>query len=445
MMLAGPPGLFSHVTLPHASALDRIRSGDGRLIDFVNPEALKGLDDPNASGGTRPAGNLAWQANAERLQAELRQDLHFLLGKRQVQANPRADAVRVFIVAGLFGGFGTGAWAPLRSTLWALSDEFGVRLDLMPFFVVPGVHSGKDRVNSRAVAYAVIKELVADASDCRWFRDSSRGLECAGNERVRSRDALFISDSNNAPCPKLLPPPNLNALGSEVLEALIFTPVGDLIETQLGDFSKAGARLTPNGESCHGRTIGLSEIRLNRERLYRYSSSVAKLDFLDRAAREGPEEVIRQEAVAWIESLRLGFAPVPQGAAGELMRRARSSRILERFRSLFRGACEKLGAREVVRTGRSLRDLALTNSGNFEGAVEDQIRPVAEEAEANLKALVVRMACDSARGPAYAGHWVRICGGCIDAVLEMYRQESALLHEKTRKRMQARNQSRKNC
>jgi len=429
-----PPGVFSLVPLPDPAAIDRIRSGDTHLVDFVNPEALRGLDDPNASGGTRPNGNLAWQANSDRIRAELRRDLHFLMGKRQIRANPRADAVRVFVAVGLFGGFGTGTWAALRTALNALAAEFGVRLDIAPLFVLPGIHLSKDRVNSHGAAYGVLKETVAEASDSRWVRDSSRGLDCSVNEHVRFRAPVVISDTNNAPnCPKILSIENLIALAGDTLAVLIFTPLGDVVETQLGDFSKAGARLTPAGESCHGRTIGMSTIDFDRERQFRYSRALAALAFLERAAWEGREDEVRQEALAFLDGLNLGYAALPHGTGGELMRRTAGMRLSpERFRSLFRCACEKLPSREALRTGRNRRDLALAQAGDFEAGVEHQARLLAEEASSRLVALAGRMVCDPERGPAFALHWVRMCGGCIDGVAELYREECTALQEKTR-------------
>lgn len=429
-----PPGAFTLVKLPDQATLERIRLGEDHVVDFVNPAALRGVDDPNASGGTRPNGNLAWQANSDRIRAELRRDLHFLLAKRQVRANPRAEAIRVFVTLGLFGGFGTGAWPALRSALFGLGEEFGVRLDITPVFVVPGVHPSKDPVNSHGAAYGVLKETVAEASDYRWVRDSSRGLDCTANERVRFRAPLLIGDTNNAPnCTKLLSVENLIALASEILSVMIFTPLGDVLEAQFGDFSKAGARLTHAGETCQGRTVGMSTIELNRERQFRYSSALAKLALLDRAACEGQEVAVRQETLAFLDGINLGYAPLLQGAAGELLRRVAAARLSpDRFRSLFRSACDRLPAREVLRSGRNRCDLARAQAGDFEAGIEQQARLFAEESAARLRTHLGRMLCDPKRGPGYAMHWVRVCGGCVDGIAALYREECLTLQEKHR-------------
>jgi hypothetical protein len=429
-----PAGVFSLVALPGCAAVERIRSGDGHLVDFANPQALLGMDDPNASGGTRPNGNLAWQANADRVQAELRRDLHFLLARRQVRANKDTEAVRVIVAVGLFGGFGTGAWPALRSTLFSLSDEFGVRLDITPIFVVPGVHPLKDRVNSHGAAYGVLKETIAEASDYRWVRDTSHGLDCAHNERVRFRSPIHISDTNNAPnCPKLLAVENLIGMGGRIVSILISSPLGNLLESQYGDFTKAGARLTSAGESCHGRAIGLAEIVFQREQQFAYSSALAKLRVLDQASGGGQEDLVRREALAFLDGMNLGYAPLPQGCAGELMRRAAVARLSPgRFRSLFRAACDKLLAREILRTGRNRCDLARAQAGDFEAGVEQQARSFAKEAGARMAAQASRMMQDPAKGPAYALHWVRMCGGFLDAVVALYRDDSTALQERGR-------------
>ena len=426
------PGTFTLAPIPGQAAMARIRAGETHLVDFVNPGGL--LDDPNASGGTRPNGYLAYQANSDRIQAELRRDLDSLLSRRQIRATPQVEGIRVFPIVGLLGGFGTGAWPCLRATLVGLSEEFGVRLDITPIFILPGVHPSKDRVNSHGAAYGVLKETVAESSDYRWMRDSSRGLDCSINERVRFLGPVLISDTNNAPNrPKILSVENLLAMAVEIVDAWVFTPIGGVLEAQLGDFTKAGSRLTPAGETCHGRTIGMGTIDFNRERQFSYSSAIAELVVLERAAQEGNEDIVRREALSFLDGMNLGYASLPQGTAGELMRRVAGARLSPgRFRSLFRAACDRLAAREVLRSGRNRCDLARAQAGDFEAGVEQEVRVFAEEAASRLAAHVGRMLCDPNRGPAYAAHWIRVCGGCVDGIIALYREECLALQEKNR-------------
>jgi hypothetical protein len=404
------------VTLHPRDVIERFQSGQLPEVDQVNPEALRGLDAENASGGARPNADLAFQVAADRIRSALRDALVELLKNRQVLTAAHNHGIRVFLVAGTFGGTGSGSYERVKQLLLQIANELGVHLDVYPFLLVPGAHGPKDPANSYANTFAMLKELAADGTGYCWR--AVRGA--MGIERAGFRAPFLLSDINNAPgAPRIISESAFTAQAGDLIYELTTTALGSHLDAQIGDYGVAGTNLTILGEPRQARSIGISTVFLDIERQELWSRSFLALKFIEAASKPAPEGVIRQDVRAFLEGHALVLGDSRNDLSGRLLDlcAAREQLSLTRLRSLFGLATQELPDVQVLTEGRNRLDLALQQCGDFGPALQRH----ATEFTARIRGLVQeeirRLLTDYRRGPASAALWLAVAGGVVDAML----------------------------
>src|SRR3984957_7305421 len=208
------------VTLNPRDVIERFQSGQLPGVDQVNPETLRGLDAENASGGARPNADLAFQVAGDRIRSALREALVELLKNRQALASSHNHGIRVFLIAGTFGGTGSGSYDRVKHWLLQIAEELGVHLDVYPFLLLPGAQVAKGPASSYAITFAVLKEVAADGTGFCWR--STRGS--AVPRRTVFRAPFLLSDINNAPgAPRIVSESGFTAQAGEVVYELTAT------------------------------------------------------------------------------------------------------------------------------------------------------------------------------------------------------------------------------
>lgn len=404
------------VTLNSRDILEAFESGQLPDVNQVNPESLRGLDAENASGGARPNADLAFQVAADRIRSALRSALVELLKNRQALASTQDHGIRVFLVAGTFGGTGGGSFGRVKGWLAQLGEELGVHLDMYLFLLLPGAQAPKDPANSYANTFAVLKEIAADATGYFWKADHGNG----GLQRMGCAAAFLLSDINNAPgAPRVVSESASNAQTGEELYELATTPLGAHLDAQVGDYGVAGTTPTTRGEPRQARSIGSSKIFLNIELQELWSRSKAVLKFINVASAPGSEGVIRQDFRTFLESNSLVLDTGRDDLSDRLfgLCAGREQLSLARLRSLFGLATQELPDVRVLTEGRNRLDLALQQCGDFGPALQRHASELSALVAGLLRAEVSRLLTDSRRGPASASVWLGIAGGVVDAML----------------------------
>ena len=405
------------VTLNPRDVIERFQSGQLPEVDQVNPETLRGLDAENASGGARPNADLAFQVAVDRVRSALRDALIELLKNRQALTSVQNHGIRVFLVAGTFGGTGSGSYERVKQWTLQVADELGVHLDVIPCLLVPGAHGPKDPANSYANTFAVLKELAADGTGYLWRAlRGARGLQRAG-----FRAPFLISDINNAPgAPRIVSESAFAALAGDIIYELATTALGSHLDAQIGDFGVAGNNPTILGEPRQARSIGLSTVFLDIERQELWSRSLMVLKFIEAASKPVPEGVIRQDVRAFLEGHALVLGDRRNDLAGRLLELCadREQLSLTRLRSLFGLATQELPDVQVLTEGRNRLDLAMQQCGDFGPALQRHAAEFGQRVPALVQQEVRRLLMDYRRGPASASLWLAKAGGVADKMLE---------------------------
>lgn len=408
------PGEAHKVSLHPREFVERFRAGLLPGIDQINPETLRGLDAENASGGARPNADLAMQVAAERVIGTLRQGMVELLKHRHALTSSQDHGIRVFLLAGTFGGTGSGAYERVKNWLLRTGDELGVHLELYPMLLLPGAHAPKDPANSYANSFAVLKELAADSTGSFWRVNNG------ARHRYGFRAPFLLSDVNNAPGgPRVLSDSAFLALAGDIVYELTATPLGSHLDAQIGDFGVAGTTPTLLGEPRQARSAGMSTIFLDIERQELYSRARLVGKFLDSAAKSVPEGVLRPVVRAFLEGNALVFQDGRNDLAGHLLNQcaAREQLSLPRLRSLFSVAIRELPDSRVMTEGRSCLEFALSQCGDFDPALERHASELIERTPQLVTTEVCRVLTDHRFGPASASQWLAIAGGVTDAML----------------------------
>jgi hypothetical protein len=404
------------VTLNPRDVIDRFQEGQLPDVDQVNPETLRGLDAENASGGARPNADLAFQVAADRVRSALRDALVELLKNRQALTSAQNHGIRVCLVAGTFGGTGSGSYDRVKQWLLQIAEELGVHLDVYPFLLVPGAHGPKDAANSFANTFAVLKELAADGTGYCWR--TVRGA--SGLQRAGFRSPFLLSDINNAPgAPRIVSESAFTALAGEAIYELIATACGSHLDAAIGDFGVAGTVPTLLGEPRQARSIGLSTVFLDVERQDLWSRSVLVLKFIEAASKPAPEGMIRQDVRAFLEGNALVLGDGRNDLSSRLLDlcAAREQLSLTRLRSLFGLATQELPDVLVLTEGRNRLGLALQQCGDFGPALQRHATELTGVVTGLVDREVRRLLADYQRGPASASLWLGVAGGVTDAML----------------------------
>ena len=403
------------VTLNPRDVIERFQSGQLPEVDQVNPETLRGLDAENASGGARPNADLAFQVAADRIRSAMRDALVELLKNRQALTSAQNHGIRVFLVAGTFGGTGSGSYERVKHWLLQIGDELGVHLDLYPFLLVPGAYGPKDPANSYANTFAVLKELAADATGYCW-----RAVHGGDNQRAGFRAPFLLSDINNAPgAPRIVSESAFAAQAGDLIYELTATALGLHLDAQIGDYGVAGTNPTILGEPRQARSIGISTVFLDIERQELWSRSLVALKFIEAASKPAAEGVIRQDVRAFLEGHALVLGDGRNDLSGRLLDlcATREQLSLTRLRSLFSLATQELPDLQILADGRNRLDLALQQCGDFGPALQRHATEFMACIPGLVQEEIRRLLTDCRRGPASASLWLAVAGGVVDAML----------------------------
>ena len=380
------PGAFHHMGLPGPNL--RAQQISGRLEGYspLNPHALDGIDGlENAAGGVRNLGWLASFTGQKDIVDAIRGALN-LFSRRTRDLYREGETVRIRIIAGSFGGFGSGALELLeRTTLACAGDMFADAnaWDLRTALLVPGRHRGKDADNTRAVTCAVVMEKAAQATG--WLHRVVQSAGEARIERARPVPVTLMSDENAAGTPAVLSLHSFTGAVAEYVWAEVATPAGEKLIARGSDLDTAGAELTDLGEPLRARSAGVSAVELPLVRIGRYCEARLGAAVLEHLLHEVDEDQIDELSKSIFVAERLlegdGFNDLSQ--------------------RLLRGGPADPGLEAVLvqRFRRSTADLAgldlLAEAGDRMDLVVRQLNAgatVAREADRVIGVLDVRMA-----------------------------------------------------
>jgi len=274
----------------------------------------------------------------------------------------------------------------------------------------------KDRETGLAVAFGMLKELAGHATGSHWHRRFREGASRPETCRSIYFPTMLIADIGNAPGePKAVWPANFAGMAAEMLRAYCMTELGPKLESQAADFQTAAMEPAAAGEPRCGRSLGLAEIHLDRERLYRFALAKMTSMLLSRSLEPLAADTIHRDVRAFCESRRV----VEGGRVHQL-----SDRLLEqspgpheyfgigRFRNLYHGNTAGFRGFYLVDQAPRQLQLALRQIGNAEVALaaraEDLLRSLVSDAERRIGELMQDQAAGATAAKQWADAFVRI-------------------------------------
>jgi hypothetical protein len=144
------------------------REGRPPLESWLNPRMLYRIPRSQVTTGVRALGRLAYLDNFRAIARRLQIDLDACLdpaalpaAARQSGLEVRSNRPRVYVVAGLSGGTGSGAFLDLTYTVRALLKQMGYEQpELVGLLLLPPVDRNRTRVMALGNAYAALTELI---------------------------------------------------------------------------------------------------------------------------------------------------------------------------------------------------------------------------------------------------------------------------------------------
>ena len=146
-----------------------LRPRDGRpsLDDWLNPRMLYRIPRSQVTTGVRALGRLAFCDNYRTIVRRLQMELDACLepnalpgAARQSGLGLRSNRPRVYVVASLAGGTGSGIFLDLAYTLRAMLRQMGyAQPDVVGLLLLPPVDRSRTRVLPLGNAYAALTEL----------------------------------------------------------------------------------------------------------------------------------------------------------------------------------------------------------------------------------------------------------------------------------------------
>jgi len=403
------------VCLNPRDVLARFKSGQLPEVDVVNPEALRGLDAENASGGARPNADLAFQVDAASIRSAIRRIVIGLLENRSLTPSSN-HGIRVFLVAGTFGGTGSGTYERVKHWVLTIGDELGVHLDVYPLLLLPGAHAPKDAATSFANTFAVLKEVAADATGYSW-----RTLRGDGNaQRSGFRGPFLLSDINNAPgTPRVISESGFCALVGDMLYELTTTALGSHLDAQIGDFGVAGTNPTILGEPRQARSMGMATVFLDTDRQESWSRSEMALKYIAATTRPGSEVTLRKEVKTFIVANQLTLAEGTDGLCASLLSRCNDIDHMNpaRQRSQLILATQGLSDVRLVMDGRNRLTLAIQNSGDFGPALRRHAKARIDGLGDLVRTEITKYFTDHRYGAVAAGLWLNIAGAVVESMI----------------------------
>jgi hypothetical protein len=225
------------LSMPGPDTVEGIQRGLYPNYQFLNPEAYQAMQAAGkGAGGTRVNGRLSAEAHRTKLENEIRSILENIASRRVEMADHVIEKVRLFLVAGLFGGFASGTYDYVRRLWMSIAADLKVDIEIVPFLLPPAAFRSDDPPHTNSVAYAVLKEYSAQATKLCWRREQPKDGPTPINARNHWRPAFFVSDTNSAPGkPKILLRRNFHGMMAELLMQLALTALGEKLESKLTD------------------------------------------------------------------------------------------------------------------------------------------------------------------------------------------------------------------
>lgn len=409
------PGESYKVCLNPRDVIARFKSGQLPEVDVVNPEALRGLDAENASGGARPNADLAFQVDAASIRSAMRRTVIDLLENRSLTSSQH-HGIRVFLAAGTFGGTGSGAYERVKHWLLGIGDELGVHLDVYPFLLLPGAHAPKDAATSFANTFAILKEVAADATGYSWRTTNGD----ADPQRSGFRGPFLLSDINNAPgTPRVVSESGFSALVGDMLYELATTALGAHVDAQIGDFGVAGTTPTLLGEPRQARTMGMATVFLDVDRQELWSRSEMALKYIVATTHTVSEVTLRKEVKAFLVAHQLTLAEGTDNLCEFLLSSCNDVDHLNpaRRRSQLILATQGLSDARLVTEGRNRLALAIQNSGDFGPALRRHAKACSDGLGDLVRTEITRFFTDHRYGAASAALWLNIAGAVVEAMI----------------------------
>lgn len=396
-----PIGTFLQAEPPGPETVKNILAGEEPGFAAINPQALSVFAEvQNASGGTR---NLGWVDLATRLakvEAAVTARLRELNQSPRITARRQEERPVVVLVTGLFGGFGSGTIDELtRVVLRSIGSGFDV--DFVRILVVPGAGLSKDPQNTYSVAYGVLKEQAAQATRHHHHLGRRSGTAEFASRRTELVPTYLISDTNNARDPRLLNTSTLPGLTSSFLQVMLLTPIGQRIDARVADFADRYRALTTAGEPRWFRSVGLTQIHLDRERIAGFVSRKLEATVLARSLAPDDEEASRAASRAFLESRRIvegaGFTQL----ADRLLERGDGRHGLfspTRFSEILSQNLGRLHGFELLSGGEAVLQATVRQLGNLNDVLQRRADALTDQIGEEMFAESRRLAMNPDRG-----------------------------------------------
>lgn len=404
-------GTFLPCQLPGPDMVRRIREGQHRgRFEYLNSEAVIALEGHGeASGGVRTNGWLAVETNRARIHQEIRRRFEAIITRRRVLASPSSGKVRVILVDGTFGGFGSGSNDWLRRFIPEIACEMRIDIDLSSIVLVPGTNVPKDPDSTFALTHAVLRELAAQSTGLHWHRRK----RTSGN-RVEMSKSLFMptvimSDTNHAPGePKALSVENFHGMVAELLRAHCLTDIGPRIDALAADFQTLSLQLTSAGEPRFGRSAGIALVHLDRDRLFQFARAKMTDLLLSSSLDHADAQALQRDVRAFFEARRLVQGARVQQLSDRLLERGDGRRGLvdaDRFHRLYHNNTAELTGMALLTEAPRRLQLSLQQSGNLETALTGRGDDLIVSLAADVRKRTDELARDRRTGCGGARQW----------------------------------------
>lgn len=297
---------FVRLDLPPEDYRKSVLQGErGGEADALSPEVLRKMvsNQGQGAGGQVVAGSLLGRLNGQRVQGKVRRCLQQITDATEEVANENGAEVRVLIAAGCFGAHG-GAIEEVRHAVEKEATDLGHNAEFERLVSFPGNHPSRDMEQSQANSLSFLREQAARSTGRYvWLRPNRETGDWEPSLAPTVEASFLESDKNNAPrTASTCGTKEFASLMAHVLALRITSPFGSRLDGDLIDFADDAQGYNKHGERRMVRSIGLSTVSLNRDRIRSYAterlSSRAWRLLQGRAPApsegEGPDEVERE-------------------------------------------------------------------------------------------------------------------------------------------------------
>jgi serine/threonine protein kinase len=300
-----------HAKLNRPSHYLKAKDGRGRIDDWFNLKMLYRIPRSLATTGMRALGRLAFFDNYRNIAAKLRRELEACrqpekldFAVKQTGLGLRSNRPRVYLVAGLSGGTGSGMFLDMAYVLRNQLRQLGyTQIDLVGIFVLPPVDRQPSRTQALGNAFAALTELNHFSSQGTRFvaQYQERDKQLNDPDPPYSRViALTLPEGNEEIALR-----KITAQTGDFLFRELATPVGRTAEAQR-QLQPHNARAT-RGLSC--QTFGLQTLSWPKNTIHREAARKLCMQVVKRwmSKDTAPIRDLVQVAVKeqW-ESLQLG-------------------------------------------------------------------------------------------------------------------------------------------